>query len=202
MALRLSIRPSERIALVGRTGSGKSFLARKLTASLRRLVVLDPKGTLGGSSGWNLVDWTEQHARWLLEGQPVRLRVPAPFDGDWRPFLATIYNAGNVTVYIDEAYGVVPPGKRPPNELNALYTRGRELGIGVWAATQRPSWIPLEMLSESEWLFCFRLQLDEDRARMAQLMGPDVRVPARDPHGFWLYNVYWERPRYIRGVRA
>lgn len=117
-------------------------------------------------------------------------------DGNWDAYFATIYGAGHVTVYIDEAYGIVPPGAKIPPMLNALYTRGRELGIGVWAATQRPSWIPLVMLSEAEWLFAFRLQLDADRKRMAELMGPEVMRPVRNPHGFWLYNVNWDVPRY------
>lgn len=184
--------------LVGRTGAGKSYLGRRFINGLSRLVVFDPKGTL--ATGWNLEPWSDKGERALLEGKPVRLRVPAPLDGQWDGYAQTIYHAGNCTLYIDEAYGVVPPGKRIPEYLNALYTRGRELRIGVWAATQRPTWVPLVMLSEAEWLFVFRLQMAADRQRMAELMGPEVENVVKDKHGFYAYNVEWNKPRYFRGI--
>jgi hypothetical protein len=138
--------------------------------------------------------------RALRRGEPVRVRIAAPIGDDWEPLLAEVYAAGNVTIYIDEVYGVCHRGQAGP-WLTALYTRGRELGIGVWAATQRPSWIPLFVLSESEWLLTFRLQLEADQRRVAQMMGEDAYAELRG-HSFLLYNSEWERPVYRRSIKG
>lgn len=201
----LAIRSDERVAIVGKTGSGKTYLSRVLTWGLERLVCFDPKSTLGLAQDWRLEDWTAKGRRDLLAGKPVRLRVPGPSPDDnpetyWLPYLRDLYDAGDVVLFIDEVYGVIPPGKTPSPELTALYTRGRELGIGVFAASQRPKLVPLFMLSESDWFFTFRLLLEDDRKRMAEVCGPDVMASPSDPYGFWLYNVAWDAPIYSKGI--
>jgi hypothetical protein len=196
---------ADRLALCGKTGSGKTFLARALTAPVRRLLVLDPKGTLNRPD-WRLQDWTPKAAREMERGKAGRLRVPYPFerDGDWSYWLQWAYSIGNVLVYIDEMYGVVEPYKRPSAALMALYTRGRELGIGTWAATQRPSAVPIVMFSEAEWLYQFRLLNPDDLKRVASWMGSELslRIPFSDPFGFWTYNPAWPAPIYTKQLIA
>lgn len=200
MTYQLTIGADERIAIAGKTGSGKTFLSRALCANLDRLMVLDPKGTLGRAD-WNLEKWGDRTQRALKRGDPVRARIPAPLDGDWDRFLWAAYSAGGVTVYIDETYGILPRGANPSPALTALITRGRELGIGLWAAMQRPTRIPLFLLSEAEWLLSFRLQLAKDKDRMSEMMGGDkegLGVP--DKFGFWFYHTEWDRPAYCAGL--
>jgi hypothetical protein len=194
----IQITSNQRVFTAGRTGSGKTFLEHHILAGIKRLVALDPKGTLGSvtSPGWNLTDWSDKGRKALLAGEPVRLRVPAPLNGDWTPYLWDVYRAGNVVLYVDEMYGVVPPGKAAPEPLIACYTRGRELGIGVHAATQRPAWVPLVTMSEADWFFVFRLTLDEDRRRLASFMGASVMSPIRDRYGFYSYHPEWDDPIY------
>jgi DNA helicase HerA-like ATPase len=183
-------RTNERMALVGATGTGKTFFARRLLAHVPRLIVIDPKSTLR--------DYVprpyDKRARKRLEnGEPFRARfAPAPGE-DWRyeEIFEQIYWAGNVVVYIDEVYAVSPPGRQPGPYLTALYTRGRELGIGVVAATQRPAWVPLFILSEANSYVMFRLMLDKDKRRMAEFMGREVLGDIPDPYGFWLYQTSW-----------
>lgn len=194
----LTVRSNERVFLCGRTGSGKTFAAEELTKGLPRLVVLDPKGTLGG---WGLVPFDREAKRLLRLGDPIRARVVVDFgkppDETWEEALGACLNAGDVTVYIDEVYGVVDPGSKPSPLLTAIWTRGRELGIGGFAASQRPSWVPLFFLSEADWYFVLRLSLDEDRRRMAAFMGPDVLEVIRDKHGIFLMRAEDETPMYL-----
>lgn len=194
MADLIDVKSTDRVAIFGQTGSGKTFFARYLVRSARRLVVMDPKGMLRGK--WGLQEWSSRTRKRLKNGFPVRVRIPAPISGNWEPYLVEIYNAGDLVLYIDEMYGVVPIGKRAPNYLNAIYTRGRELGIGVIAVSQRPAWIPREMISESTWFFCFRLMLEDDRRSVAQIMGPAALGFIRDRYGFLTYNAEWEAPVY------
>jgi len=81
--------------------------------------------------------------------------------------------------------------------LQAIYTRGRARGIGVWACTQRPRWVPLYTISESEHVFCFRLHLAEDRQRLAAYAGEQLLTVPQDQHGFWYYNPDLEDPIYV-----
>lgn len=197
MAIVTTIKSSDRVFIAGKTGSGKTFLARHLTKRLPRLVVLDGKGSL---SDWNLDPWGSEARRVLLAGDPIKVRVTAPLKGDikdfWEKVLGFCYYAGDLTIYIDEVYAITPPNASPGPHLNACFTRGREFGVGVWASSQRPVWIPLIAMSEAEHYFCFRLNLSDDRKRMAAFMGTDVNNPINDPHGFYYSRAEWNEPIY------
>lgn len=199
----LSIEANERVCFVGKTGSGKTYLARLLLAQHSRVIVIDPKGTFGseGFSRWN------KKTRKLLRtlDEPFRIRIPAviadkPEEAYEAIFQEVFESEGNILVYIDELYLVtsVNGGKY----LRALYSQGRELDLSVWSATQRPSRVPLFTISESEWVFNFRLQLLNDRVRMSETMGNAARngIPNSDKHGFYIYYQQWDKPLYCPSI--
>lgn len=201
----ITIEPDHRLALVGKTQSGKTHAAGILALGIQRLLVLDGKGLLAnparrrnGKYSWNLTEWESREGAKIrakmANGEAGRLRVPAPLSGGWEPFLEWAYRQENITVYIDEMYAVTDGNTKPGKWLNALYTRGAELGIGVWAATQRPRNVPVIMFSEAEWKFLFRLTQYDDRRRMVDEFGP-VALEMLPPHHFLLYNDAWDTPK-------
>jgi hypothetical protein len=191
------VESGQRVVAVGKTGSGKSFLMRFLVKQLRRTIVLDPKSMIDPSE-WNL-EWASQHGiRDLDRGKDVKMLVRGSDMADWTYWLQAAWDVGNVVVYIDELYALVDFGQaKAPQILSRLYTQGRERLVGVWGSTQRPSWVPMFTMSESDWFFMFRVQLGDDRKRLAELMGESVLEPVPDKHGFWEYNTEWDYPLYV-----
>lgn len=191
------VESGQRVVAVGKTGSGKSFLMRYLVKQLHRVLVLDPKSMIDPVQ-WNLEWATVRGIRDLGRGKDGRLLVRGIGMDDWAYWLEAAWNVGNVVVYIDELYALVEFGQgKPPKILSRLYTQGREKEVGVWGSTQRPAWVPMFTLSESDWFFAFRTQLSEDRKRLAELMGEEVLEPVPDKHGFWEYNTEWDHSFYV-----
>jgi hypothetical protein len=195
----MSILSNDRVFITGRTGSGKTVLAKYLLSNVSRLVVLDGKGTLGN---WGLSEWDKNSIKKLRTGLEVRTRVTIEPSRDkseiWEEVLREVWEAQNCTVYIDEVYLVVDPGKRPSNYLVAIWTAGRELGIGGFAASQRPSLIPMFIISEADHYFNFRLSLENDRKRMAEFMTDTVLQPIVDKYGFYYMAATDDYPMYIK----
>lgn len=195
----VNIDGAERVFLCGKTGSGKTFWSMYMLADQPRLVVVDLKGS-DTITQYKWDDPNRETLRRLESGRPVRVRVR---DYDQALYyIGAAYHAGAVIVYVDEVLMLAPKGGRPPVELEQVWTRGRELGVGGWAATQRPVFMPLWLISESEWTVCFRLRLDDDRKRMAESMGKEVEQPINDKHGFFVSKDDWDNPLYFSQVNT
>lgn len=182
--------PGERIVLVGQTGSGKTTLARVLLSTRAYVVVLDCKG---------MIRWPGYHTvtrfAALCKIDPKRhprviYRPDWDEANDWATldaFFSWVYQGRHRTCYVDELMAASRGDQYPPH-FGACFTRGRELGVEMWTATQRPKRIPQVALSESEHVYAFRLKLEQDRLRVAELSGIDPdRLAALPKHDF-LYS--------------
>jgi energy-coupling factor transporter ATP-binding protein EcfA2 len=203
LSRKIEILTNQRVFICGQTGSGKSFLASHLTQLIKetRLVVLDPKGEIDPLK-WNLEGWTEESKRRLQGGELVRLHALLKENADprtyWLSIMEDCYKAGNLVIYIDESYlANGGPTTTPPPIVNTLYALGRSFGIGVWAVSQRPTWIPIIQMSESQHFFVFRLNMPDDRRRMAEITGmPELEEQIYDDHGFWYARSGDRTPEY------
>lgn len=200
----LTIHSWQRVAFAGKTGSGKTYAANYLLKPIRRLIVIDPKMQLVADRKWRLEPPTNDAWRALRKGEYARIGISQPpaIDNEGFPIWDSIFELAwevqDIVIYIDEMYSVAKNG-RLSYPLRRLYTQGRTMGIGVWASTQRPSWVPMEMFSESEWSFTFTLRIIDDRKKVARSLGFDqVIEPIRDLHGFWVAYVTWPDPLYFQ----
>lgn len=202
------VSPADRVAFIGKTQSGKTHVAGILAAPVERIIVLDAKGKLrdterrkDGKYSWRLTEWHSKEGakarKEMEDGGPGRLRCPAPVYGSYEPVIEWAYRLENVLLYADELYGVTE-GTRPGRWLRACYTRGAELGIGVWSAFQRPRDIPKIALTEAEWRFMFQLPDPDDRAFMVRQMGgyQPTFEPIRERQ-FWLFQNGWDKPEFF-----
>lgn len=198
-----SINSDERVCILGKTGSGKTFLARRLLKSCKRLLILDSKATLTDWSTVTLAPSSEgvfDIADYADKEGNFRLRlVDMQFD---MQTIEYFYSLGDTTIYIDESYSVFSPSRKR-SELEPILralTRGRERGIGVWVSSQRPAWMSTYVLTEAEHFFVFRLTDESDRTRVSKSIHEDMYQKTRDRHGFFYYDVYDDRPTYFQKI--
>jgi energy-coupling factor transporter ATP-binding protein EcfA2 len=173
-------KPTNRALIVGQTGSGKTTLAYAFVRDAlvrrdRHVVVIDSKGLIA----WQFPASVEHaHVASLADA----VKSPAQFIC-YRPTYAEsqnetaqaqlwdwLYRRRNTTVYVDET-AALTNGDVFPFYYGAILMRGRELGLELWSATQRPMRIPQNVLSESEDAYAFKLRLPQDRARVESLTG-------------------------------
>lgn len=182
----IEIRGENRVFIVGKTRSGKSFCARynlKLAvASGWRVVIVDPKkdwmreikedgtrvmhpyGELskkfrGSVDAPILVNHFDPTIR-------VSIICPPMWNEEIDKMFRDILAYGNTIIYIDEITQLVS-GAFAPKTLIIVYTQGGANGVGIWAGVQRPLGVPEHMKSQAEVWIIFRVIKYEDRMAIA-----------------------------------
>lgn len=199
-------RTTERGILVGCTGCGKTTLAKALLPLYRHAVAVDPKCTLGADArgrghlpGYelcrspnDLVRAGRRHERLQYRPDPAWQNL----DG-YEQVYGWLFDRHNTFIYTDEAF-LIMEGNRIPDAVRACVTSGRERGIGMLTATQRPSGVDLRLLTEAERFYCFRLRHADDLKRMEHLMGGAIASKPAKGHAFYYSGPSLEEPVYYR----
>ncbi len=99
-------------------------------------------------------------------------RDNALLSGEFHKALRDSYKRGNRAVFADEVWGLKHE-LGLEDDLIALWSRGASMGCGLWAATQRPSHVPLWMYSQAHHLFASYDPDKRSRDRLAEIGGVD-----------------------------
>lgn len=177
---------ADRMFIVGRSGSGKSFLSKALlelydddektlTQFRCKVCVFDPNGTFD-YPGKVVHDPTRVEP---TRHYPVTIYRPGVSHlnaEDWNEALKRLfYSRDRILLLIDEftALDTLFGSRRIEggNYLTAYMSRGRALGKAAIIVTQAPSSIPLTVIRNAERFAVFDLPLQDDRDRMAGVIG-------------------------------
>ena len=188
---------NDRGVMIGKTSCGKTTLAKFLLDDPFKpySVTWNPKGSD------NVFEWKQKHVSTLTklydaadDGEKRIIYTPHPLlaedEKNQEEFFYWIYENKNRRVYLDEATSIAYSANKVPRFLLAILNRGRERGISSLTATQRPSGVPMNILSESENYYVFRTLLPQDKQRVELITG----IPIEDQndlndHEFYFFNV-------------
>lgn len=100
-----------------------------------------------------------------------RVVIHGPPSGDfWDPlFRAVMRLDTGCVVYVDELSHLTNPWV-VGDGLASAFATGRARRVGVWGASQRPSRIAVQSMSESDHFFAFRLGWPDDEDVVARLI--------------------------------
>jgi ABC-type dipeptide/oligopeptide/nickel transport system ATPase component len=165
---RRKIKSNDRVTIMGKTGSGKSYMMKSLIERLKRVVFIDPKCEHVFTNKKNYYLFTSfkeaaANYRKIHSKQEFFIHIKPKFitREELDVFLSLVYDLYNVTLVFDEVGHFCFPRVSIFHDL--LIRQGRSKGIGVWHITQRPKFIDGVILSECEHVFVFQLKTKADR---------------------------------------
>ena len=167
------------VAVIGATGSGKTEWIRQQIrrGKPRRLVVWDPKPTSNYAEfGPTFTSLAELASAMLDAGPRGELRAiyrpgtdmtkfPAKFD----KLCMMAFAWKNCTLVGEELAHTTKSGYAPAGWMQCV-TLGREEGMIIFGATQRPALCDKTFLSNASMVHCGRLQATSDRKVMADIL--------------------------------
>lgn len=191
-------RQGEHVAVIGDTGTGKTFLMAKLVQLRTHVIVLRTKPDDIRFPGFT----KRSHADALNHVYAERLLI-APdyerqaFEGWWT--LEHVWKHGGWCIVIDELWYAEQMLKLQ-RQVNRLLTQGRSKGITVMVGMQRPAQISRFAISQCTHVFAFQTE-GRDTKTIAEATTPRI-IPAMESlssHDFVYYN---RRDRTIRTGNA
>ncbi len=188
----IKISNSERVFIVGASGSGKTELGKFLLNKLNRVVIIDPKHTFkldGFKNVWRMMGFTD-----LMKKQ-FRLIARPKINDDEKlsDLIRKLYKLKNVTIYIDELATLNDSFPSSMALLANVVRTGREKNVSVWSGTQRPRHVPLIFLTESESMFVFNLRSEADREHVAGYGGDELKDRIGN-YQFWYIRSGMDNP--------
>lgn len=201
---RFDWKQSEHVALIGPNGSGKTNCLISILPERDYIVMLATKprdrtlDELIDNNEFDLYhDWPQDLQP---ERSPRRIIWPDATDLDadriqqevFTRTLRAVYDEGNWCLVIDEGYFVATDLKLGPR-MRKFWTQARSLDVSFVVGTQRPSWVPKEMYSESTHVFLWSMVEKDDVSRVSALGRANVElvraiIPTLEPHQFLYVN--------------
>lgn len=205
------ISPADRVSIVGKTGSGKSVLVKRLLKEIEReaeklnfyypIIILDNKGSPKTFQGFGKrIKQLKDLKKSLAAGLSVIVYSPQESERNghyYAGFFEYLYKLNEpMLVYVDE-FALLGKGENIPEYVEKFYKQGRERLQALWAATQNPVYLSHDVLSQADHYFVFDLLNKADRERIAAMAGDQLKKRPEEIHGFWYFGTTQRNPEYF-----
>lgn len=163
---------------------GKTYLASDLLTIRSYIVAITTKKkdkTLERySSYFKIKKWGTVYGedRFLFNPQPKELGNFVDQRVEIYTALSEMYGMGGWTIYFDDLFYVSNTLKLK-EVVQMLYTQSRSNNITIVSSIQRPSWVPIESLSQSTYVIILKTHDKKDLDRLAEATGLDRKELAQ-----------------------
>jgi ABC-type oligopeptide transport system ATPase subunit len=200
MNVKTQIAKNEHVFITGMTGCGKTFLAQTYLAGYPCVLVLDTKGFFEFENVEDVpvFDRLNEFINYCNETKISKVIYRPHFTElnteFYNKFFEFAYFRMNCIVYVDEVMDVCDNASSVPQYAKGILTRGRQRNTAMWISTQRPKTIPLVFMSEATHYFIFRLNLENDRKRIQEIIPHDEINTLIDKYKFWYFTHTMDKP--------
>lgn len=171
------------VALLGKTGSGKSTIIKRLIQSEKpkRLVVWSPDEDEDQyvNLGCVVLRDIQSLAKAIVQKQFKIVYWPSMNSNirkaEFQYFCSMVFAAKNCWCLVEELRYVTSP-THSPETWSMLSTRGRKKGIVLFGTSQRPAQIDKDFLGNCTSIYCGALGYPADRKACADSMQVDIEL--------------------------
>ncbi len=212
MKRQLLLKEGKRVVVVGKTGSGKSFLIKNLiyTSSVFPILLVDTKvdknfdefldflGVTIAEDAETAISSIIRFPFVIYRPNPNELLNVEKIDS----VLQFMYDFINPSaIIIDEAY-TLHSYTNIPRGYFSIITRGRSRGITVVSGMQRPKFVSRFILSEADEFYIFTLNDVEDRERVFDIIQFDEIIDKKlEKYHFFYYSIDEDELIYFSPIR-
>jgi DNA helicase HerA-like ATPase len=173
--------------VIGKRGSGKSYLVKHLTREARRLVIYDIITEYKHGVCFGAEDRVDCLAFWhkVYKGSFRIIYRPLKVKDEIDWIAKGVFILGNITFVIEEIDAVCTAWIMP-DALNCCVQRGRHKNIELIGVTPAPFGINRDLTRQAKRIYVFNTNEPKDLDYLSMLLGGDVKriVPALGSYEF------------------
>ncbi len=166
--------PDEKIItlVMGKRGSGKTYLVKTLCRQYLRLFIYDPQGEY--TDGVIVDDLAELRDVWLKVYRKNFRIVYRPVDAEleFEPVCKLVWECQNLAFVIEEVQSFCNP-QSICYDFKAIVAKGRHRDIELIGVTQRPAEISKLLTSQAKQMMIFRVTDPNDTKYFTATFGPE-----------------------------
>jgi|GEM_PF-5857875 len=168
----IEVDATDRVLIIGQTGSGKSAWANAVARRWPRFLIFDPSHLEQQLPGTVMAYGVDAALR-ALPGRVHYRPLPAEFDdlaGHFDRLAARVRSTGGHQGILIHELAIIAPQTGARRHLKYLIVAGRKHSIPMLLCTQRPRWIDGFARSQATHLVVFRIDDLDDQAEVRKML--------------------------------